>query len=187
VLDDVDQLEDEDSATQFRSTLCLRAPSRLHSALSGRRLPALGLGSARGRGEPIELNATDPAFTLDETAALLAERLGADAQPVAEQCWSLTAGWAAALQLIVGRLERLAPDRWRQMLDQLRLRRGSVWREFAAELVDREHPSAQRILAIASVTPMVDASLYNGTISGSSMSGSYQTPTGGGSWSANKA
>ena len=44
VLDDVDQLADEDSASQFLSTLCLQAPSRLHIVLSGRRLPSLGLG-----------------------------------------------------------------------------------------------------------------------------------------------
>lgn len=162
VLDDVDQLEDEDSATQFLSTLCLQAPSRLHVALGGRRFPPLHLGSARGRGELIELNAADLAFTLEETAALLADRLGADAHPFAEQCWSLTAGWAAALQLIADRLERLAPDRWGQVLDQLRLRRGSLWREFAAELIDREQPTAQRILAIASVCPIVDGSLLSG-------------------------
>lgn len=33
----------------------------------------------------------------------------------------------------------------------------------------------------------VGGAVYNGTLSGDSMSGNYQTPNGGGSWSANKA
>ena len=159
VLDDVDQLADDDSASQFLSTLCLQAPSRLHIVLSGRQLPSLGLGSARGRGELMELGAPDLAFTPEETAALLVERLGPGGQSLAEQCWSLTAGWAAALQLTVDRLERLDPARWHPTLEQLRLRRGWVWREFAADLIAREEPSARAILAVASVAPVVQADL----------------------------
>ena len=162
VLDDVDQLGDDDSASQFLSTLCLLAPSRLHIVLSGRQLPALGLGAVRGRGELLELNAPDLAFTFDETESLLGERLGSGAVSLTEACWSLTAGWAAALQLIVDRLERLDPDRWNDTLNQLRIRRGSPWREFAADLVKREQPSAERILAIASVAPRIDADLLAG-------------------------
>ena len=159
VLDDVDELTDHDSATQFLSTLCLQAPSRLHIVLSGRQLPSLGLGSARGRGELTELAAPDLAFTSDETGSLLVERLGSRAEALADQCWSLTAGWAAALQLIVDRLERIDPGRWHQTLARLRLRRGSPWREFASDLIEREGSAAQRILAVASVAPVVEAEL----------------------------
>jgi ATP/maltotriose-dependent transcriptional regulator MalT/DNA-binding SARP family transcriptional activator len=159
VLDDVDQLADDDSASQFLSTLCLQAPSRLHLVLSGRRLPTLGLGAARGRGELMELNAPDLAFTRQETASLLIERLGSDARPLAEECFSLTAGWAAGLQLIVDRLERLDSARWRGTLEQLQLRHGATWLEFAGEVIEREEPSAQRVLAVASVTPVVEADL----------------------------
>ncbi len=76
VLDDVDQLEDEGLGSQFLSTLCLQAPSRLHVVLSGRELPRLGLGDLRGRGELMELNAPDLAFTPDETAAVLESAWG---------------------------------------------------------------------------------------------------------------
>jgi ATP/maltotriose-dependent transcriptional regulator MalT len=159
VLDDVDHLTDGDSSSQFLSTLCLQAPSRLHVVLSGRRLPSLGLGSARGRGELMELNAPDLAFTPEETAALLVERLGRRAASLAQRCWDLTAGWPAALQLIADRLDRLDPARWEQTLEQLRLHRGPLWREFAADLIEREEPAAQRILAFASVAPVVDGDL----------------------------
>ena len=153
VLDDVDQLSDADSATRFLKALCLQAPSKLHMILGGRRLPSLGLGSASGRGELLELTAPDLAFTMDETASLLVAPLGANAASLAEECWLLTTGWAAALQLIVDRLDRLDPAAWSQTLAQLRLRRGALWRHFAADLVAREPPAAQRILAIASIAP----------------------------------
>ncbi len=149
ILDDVDQLADDDSASQFLSTLCLQAPSRLHLVLSGRQLPSLGLGSASGRGELMEINAPDLAFTTEETASLLVERLGTGSGSLADRCWSLTGGWAAALQLIVDRLERLDPARWHQTLTQLQHRHGSLWREFTADVIDREEPSARRILAVA--------------------------------------
>jgi ATP/maltotriose-dependent transcriptional regulator MalT/DNA-binding SARP family transcriptional activator len=158
VFDDVDQLAEQDSASQFLSTLCLQAPPRLHIVLSGRRLPSLGLGSARGRGELMELGAPDLAFNHEETEAMLVGRLGPSAQLFVEECLSLTAGWAAALQLIVDRLERIEPDRWQQSLAQLRRHR-SLWGEFAADLLAREQPSAQHVLAIASVAPVIDEDL----------------------------
>ncbi len=159
VVDDVDHLTDGDSSSQFLSTLCLQAPPRLHVVLSGRHVPLLGLGSARGRGELMELNAPDLAFTPQETASLLVERLGPQAASLAQDCWNLTAGWAAAVQLIADRLDRLDPARWEQTLEHLRLRHGPVWREFAADLIEREEPIAQRILAVASVAPVVDGEL----------------------------
>ena len=159
VLDDLDQLADDDSASQFLSTLCLQAPPSLHLVLSGRRLPALGLGAVRGRGEVMELDASDLAFTLQETGSLLVSRLGTDAERFAEECWVLTAGWAAALQLIVDRLERLDAARWSDTIGQLRVRRGATWSEFAAEVIEREEPSAQRVLAVASIAPVVEADL----------------------------
>ncbi|MDE3130141.1 MAG: hypothetical protein KGL16_03235, partial [Acidobacteriota bacterium] len=159
VLDDLDQLLDDDSASQFLSTLCLQAPPRLHLVLSGRRLPALGLGAVRGRGELIELDAADLAFTEAETESLLIERLGQQAQQLATECWSLTAGWAAALRLITDRLERVAPENWPRTVGQLRRRRPAAWLEFAAEVIEREQPRAQRALSVASIVPAVEADL----------------------------
>jgi ATP/maltotriose-dependent transcriptional regulator MalT/DNA-binding SARP family transcriptional activator len=159
VLDDVDEVAGDESAGQFLTTLCLQAPPRLRIVLSGRELPSFGLGLARGRGELIELDASDLAFTSEEVASLLGERLGPGAESLAEQCLSLTAGWAAALQLIADRLERLEPARWHQALEQLRLHRGVAWREFASDLIDREDARAQQILAVAGVAPAIGSEL----------------------------
>jgi DNA-binding SARP family transcriptional activator len=162
VLDDVDQLSDEDSSTPFLSALCLLAPPQLRVVLGGRRIPGLGLGSVRGRGEMLELTAQDLAFTRGETEELLVARLGSEGRAVAEACWELTAGWAAALRLLADRLARAEPAAWPAVLDEARRRSGSLWREFAVELLEREAPAAQRILSVAALVPAVDPELLAG-------------------------
>lgn len=162
VVDDLEQLGDDDSGTELLRALCLQAPPGLHLMLCGRRLPALGLGRLRGRGEVVEIAAGDLAFTPEETAQLLTARLGPDAAALAERCCAITAGWAAALQLALDRLERLAPDRRPAALDQWERHRGAGWRAFAAELVAAEAASTRRVLAVAAVTGMVDTGLARG-------------------------
>lgn len=162
VVDDVEQLGDDDSGTELLRALCLQAPPGLHLMLCGRRLPQLGLGRLRGRGEVVEISAGDLAFTPAETAALLVARLGPDAAGLAERCCTITAGWAAALQLTLDRLERLAPDRRPAALEQWERHRGAGWRDFAAELVAAEPGPVRRVLAVAAVTGMADTRLARG-------------------------
>ena len=159
VLDDVEQLQDEDAAVHLLRALCLQAPPQLHIVLSARRLPSLGLGAAIGTGELHEITAPDLAFTLQETSALLALRLGACDDDLARRCRALTAGWPAALSLIVDRLERLEQEDRRQALERLPLLSGRSWREFVGDLLDGEPPDVRRILAVASVAPAVDPQL----------------------------
>ncbi|MGH2852143.1 MAG: hypothetical protein ACRDLP_16200, partial [Solirubrobacteraceae bacterium] len=162
VLDDVDQLSDEDSSTLFLSALCLLAPPQLRVVLGGRRIPVLGLGSLHGRGEMLELTAEDLAFTRSETEELLVARLGSDGRGVAEECWELTAGWAAALRLLADRLARASHATRPAVLADSRRHRESLWREFAVDLLEREPPAAQRILSIACLVPAVDPDLLAG-------------------------
>jgi ATP/maltotriose-dependent transcriptional regulator MalT/DNA-binding SARP family transcriptional activator len=162
VFDDIEQLGDESSAGHLVRALCLQAPPQLHVALSGRRLPALGLGTASGPGKLLEIAAPDLAFTLAETNALLLARIGVDDDRLARECLSLTGGWAAALQLIVDRLERVEPEQWHSTLERLSLLGGALWREFVADLLDGESPQARRTLAVASVTPAIDPELLAG-------------------------
>lgn len=162
VLDDVEHLHDADSATQLLRAMCLQAPPGLHLVLCGRALPPLGLGRARGQGDVLDVDAGDLAFTVEETAALLSARLGPGADDLAPACWSLTTGWAAALQLTLDRLERLEPRARPAALAEWERHRGAGWRDFARELVAAESPRARRILATASVTGIVDADLLDG-------------------------
>jgi LuxR family maltose regulon positive regulatory protein len=78
------------------------APEELHVILSGRYPPSLpGLVAWRARGELLEIDARELAFTADEVSALFQERYQHPLSP--EEARSLTQeteGWIIALQLI---------------------------------------------------------------------------------------
>ncbi|GAA3217849.1 hypothetical protein GCM10017691_00160 [Pseudonocardia petroleophila] len=160
VVDDLEQLGDDDSGTALLHALCLQAPPQLHVVLCGRRLPQLGLGRLRGRGEVADVAAADLAFTEDETAALLVARFGA--ADLAAPLRSLTAGWAAAVALAVDRLEGIAPGRRAAALAEWERHRGASWRDFAAELVAVEPADTRRFLAVAATTGVADVGLARG-------------------------
>lgn len=159
VLDDIDQLTDADAGVHLLRALCLQAPALLHIALSGRLLPSLGLGAAAGSGELLEIAAPDLAFTLPETAQLIAARLGESTDAIARQCWELTGGWAAALNLIIDRLERLDAAEWQPTLNRLPLISSELWREFVGELLEQESSESRRTIEVAAIAPMVDSGL----------------------------
>jgi ATP/maltotriose-dependent transcriptional regulator MalT/DNA-binding SARP family transcriptional activator len=162
VIDGLEYVGDDEAASYLLRVLSLEAPAALHLVLSGRSLPDLGLGGAQGRGELLQVTAPDLSFTAAEAAELVAMRLGGTSQHLAREAWSLTGGWAAALQLLLDRLDRLDPADHERELDRLRLSRGHLWKAFARDLVAGEHASARRILSVASVAPRVDAGLLHG-------------------------
>jgi DNA-binding SARP family transcriptional activator len=162
VVDGLEHAGGDEAVSHLLRVLSLEAPSRLHLVLSGQSLPELGLGGAQGRGELLEVTAPDLSFTAGEAADLVQARLGTASSHLAEECWSLTGGWAAALRLLLDRLERLDPADHRRALGRLRHSRGHLWRAFAQDLVAAEHPSARRVLAVASLAPRVDIGLLNG-------------------------
>jgi len=162
VVDGLECVGDDEAASHLLRVLSLEAPAALHLVLSGRSLPELGLGGAQGRGELLEVTAPDLSFTPGEAAELVAMRLGAAPEHLAQECWSLTGGWAAALQLLLDRLERLDPADHERELGRLRHSRGHLWKAFTRDLIAGEHQSARRILSAASVAPRVDARLLQG-------------------------
>ena len=162
VIDGVECLGDDEAASHLIRVLSLEAPSQLHLVVSGRALPELGLGGAQGRGELLEVTASDLSFTAGETAELVEMRLGGTSPDLAQECWSLTGGWAAALHLILDRLERLDPSDRGRALRRVRHSRGHLWQAFAQELVAGEHQEARRVLSVASLAPRVDVGLLAG-------------------------
>ena len=162
VLDGLEYVGDDEAASHLLRVLSLEAPARLHLVLSGRSLPELGLGGAQGRGELLEVTAPDLSFTVGEATELVEMRLGGASGALAQECWSLTGGWAAALQLLLDRLERLdLADRSRE-LGRLRHSRGHIWKAFAKDLVAGEQLPARRVLSVASLAPRVDVGLLAG-------------------------
>ncbi|HEY6275090.1 MAG TPA: BTAD domain-containing putative transcriptional regulator [Streptosporangiaceae bacterium] len=162
VVDGVEYAGGDEAASHLLRVLSLEAPPQLHLVLSGRSLPELGLGGAQGRGELLEVTAPDLSFTAGEAAGLVEMRLGRASPALVQECWSLTGGWPAALQLLLDRLERLDPADHGRALGRLRQTRGHPWKAFARELVAGEPAAAQRILAVASLAPRVDAGLLQG-------------------------
>jgi LuxR family transcriptional regulator, maltose regulon positive regulatory protein len=73
------------------------APPTLHLVIATRRRPDLPLGRLRARGLLLEQDATDLAFTLEETTDYLAQACGAtvEASTALYQC---TQGWAVGLR-----------------------------------------------------------------------------------------
>ncbi len=161
ILDGLECVGDE-AASHLLRVLSLEAPPQLHLLLSGRSLPELGLGDAQGRGELLEVTAPDLSFTLGEAVELVEMRLPGASSALASECWSLTGGWAAALQLLLDRLERLDPADHGRELGRLRHSRGHLWRSFARDLVAAEHVSARSVLHVASLAPRVDVRLLGG-------------------------
>jgi ATP/maltotriose-dependent transcriptional regulator MalT/DNA-binding SARP family transcriptional activator len=161
VLDDVEQLEQDDAAVHLLRAVCLQAPPQLHIVLSGRRLPYLGVSAVAGTGELLEIAAPDLAFTLPETEALVAARLGTGNEAIAQKCWELSSGWAAALHLIIDRLARVEAKDWPSTLERLPLLGSQLWREFVAELLAHEDPETRRMIELAAVAPIVDAELLS--------------------------
>jgi ATP/maltotriose-dependent transcriptional regulator MalT/DNA-binding SARP family transcriptional activator len=162
IIDGIEHVATDEAASHLLRVLALEAPPRLHLVLSGRTLPQLGLSGAQGRGELLEVAAPDLSFTVAETAELVQMRLGQAAVPLAHDCWSLTAGWPAALQLLMDRLDRLDPGDQAGALDRLRRGQGQLWRSFATDLIADEQPPAQQILLVASLAPRTDAGVLGG-------------------------
>jgi ATP/maltotriose-dependent transcriptional regulator MalT/DNA-binding SARP family transcriptional activator len=162
VIDGVEHLGQDEAAGYLLRVLSLQAPPQLHLVLSGRTMPELGLGGVQGRGELLELTAPDLSFTAAETAELVETRLGAASADVAAECSSLTGGWPAALQLLLDRLERLAPAERQRELSRIRHSRGQLWQAFAEDVLAGEQPSVRRVLAVASLAPRIDADLLAG-------------------------
>jgi ATP/maltotriose-dependent transcriptional regulator MalT/DNA-binding SARP family transcriptional activator len=162
VVDGLEHVGADQSASHLLRVLSLAAPARLHLVLSGRSLPELGLGGAQGRGELLEVTAPDLSFTLAETADLVQLRLGTTSSALAHECWSVTGGCAAALALLLDRLERLDPGERGRALTHLRHSRGRVWKHFAQDLLASEQPHSRRILTVAAVAPRVDPGVLAG-------------------------
>jgi len=163
ILDDLERLATGGATGHLLRALALQAPPQLHLVLSGQRLPDLGLGGAADAGDVLEIAAPDLMFTIEETAALLADRLGDQDHALAERCQTFTGGWAAALALVVDRLGRVEAGGRLAMMDRLPLLGSPLWREFVAELMEREPAEARRALTLAAVAPVVDPALADAT------------------------
>ncbi len=101
VLDDVGRIV-EPVVLEGLETLVRYRPTGLRLVLSGRTSPALPWPRLRLRGDVVDLDGDELAFTLEEAATLVARR-GIRMSPAQlRRSHAMTGGWAAALRLVAG-------------------------------------------------------------------------------------
>ena len=98
ILDDLHEATGQAVVGQLRFLL-RHAPSQLRLVVATRSDPPLALHRLRVAGQLSEIRGADLAFTLEETAALLADHGVALSGEELETLWRRTEGWAAGLRL----------------------------------------------------------------------------------------
>ncbi len=118
VIDDVHELEAGTSGAALLDALVRQLPERARVVMAGRDGPPFPVSRLQTRGQAITLGATDLAFELPETVAVLGAALGDEEEldRVAELLHARTSGWPAAVRLTADllRIEAAptAPTRW---------------------------------------------------------------------------
>ncbi len=158
VLDNVDELDGSDGAVLLDG-LVRHAPEQLHFVLAGRSDPPVRLSRLRVAGAVDDLDATDLAFTREETAQLLAEELGDSGPELAERVHAATSGWPVAVRLVCETVRRTDAHDAADVLDPASDVGGSLVAYLAEEVLASESPAGRRLLAVAATVGGVDARL----------------------------
>src|SRR5215213_7324110 len=111
VLDDYQFVTEEDSHESV-SFFVEHLPENVHLVISSRTDPALSLGRLRARGEMNEIRTEQLAFSEEEAACLLNEKMGLDISPVnLSVLLERAEGWPAAIYLASLSLQQRANQR----------------------------------------------------------------------------
>jgi ATP/maltotriose-dependent transcriptional regulator MalT/DNA-binding SARP family transcriptional activator len=145
VLDDVHELGRSGPSVRLLEELCRQAPPGLHLVLGSRVEPPFAVERLRGRGDVLDLDASELAFEEQEVATLLTRVVGDDAFVLAGEVYALTLGWPAAVRLVVESLRSATPDERAQVLQRLG-RPGERLFSYVAEEVVARAPSGVRLL-----------------------------------------
>ncbi len=157
VLDDVHELEGAPAAMRFVESLVRYAPTELHLVLSSRHELPFSIVRMRGRGEVLDVESGDLAFSADETAARLAAALPTVDPELAESVHDASDGWPAAVQLAAEVLAVDRPGDRSRLLDALSSKRGPLYSYLAEEVFAGESDESVELVRTAAhfdrVTP----------------------------------
>lgn len=145
VLDDVHELAAASPATRLLEVLCRHGPPGLHIVLGSRTEPPFPIARLRGHGQVLELEASELAFTPEETAVLLERLLGHGARDLAAAVHQLTAGWPAAVRLAAEAL-RPAGRSPGSALERLHRPGGPLFTYLVEEVFAEEPPAARKLV-----------------------------------------
>ena len=148
VLDDVHELSDGAGAVRLVDSICREAPATLHLVLSSRVEPPFQIDRLRGQGQVLELGGSDLAFSVAETAELLAELLGGEEAETAEQVHRATGGWPAGVRLAAESLREVPVSEREAVLDRIRQPGGPLFAYLAAEVFAHEAPEVRQLVSM---------------------------------------
>ncbi|MFN2389360.1 MAG: tetratricopeptide repeat protein [Actinomycetota bacterium] len=147
VIDDLHELQDAGAGVALLEELCRQAPARLHLILASRREVPFGIERMRGRGQVLELDASDLAFSRDEVAELFASAVGAPHPEIADPLCELTGGWPGAVRLATEFLRGADPDERAGRFEALRRDKKPLLTFLAQEVLDVEPPEVRDLLS----------------------------------------
>ena len=145
VIDDAHELELSSPSARLIEALCRHAPPRLHLVISGRRQPPFQIERLRGQGQLLEIDGSKLAFTVEEVAALVVDRLGIETEDLAPEIHRLAGGWPAAVSLAIEALKSSPPETWSSVFAGIDKPDAPLF-SYLAEEVFAHHPDAVRDL-----------------------------------------
>ncbi len=153
ILDDAHILDDTNGPARILDWLIGRAPRDLHVVLSARyplKLPTLV--SWRVRGEVLEIDQDELAFTIEEVASLFHQQYRVFLTPEeVERLTAETEGWAIALQLIWQSLRSGAVSTLPEALGRLSGPEQDLFAFLAHEVLQQQPPDVQGFLRATGV------------------------------------
>jgi ATP/maltotriose-dependent transcriptional regulator MalT/DNA-binding SARP family transcriptional activator len=159
VLDDLHELGAAHAAWRLVETLCRQAPPNLHLVLATRLEPPFSITRLRGRGEVLELDASDLAFSPTEVATLVAEVLADDPDGLAAVLHDATGGWPAEVRLALEALQRVPAGGRRAALERLRRPEGPLFSYVAEEVLAGEPEEVRDLLRRVAWLDRIDPAL----------------------------
>lgn len=158
VLDDMDAIADAAGAVRFVESLVRSAPRRLHLVTASRESLPFPIARLRQDHQVLELDATDLALTLAETARWLQARLGPEGAALAPGLHAASGGWPAAAAAAIDGLARVEPASWPDRAASLVGPAGSL-AVLVREAFDELPAPTRRLLQAATVLPVLTAPL----------------------------
>ena len=146
VVDDVHELGRDSSAGRLLEGLVRYSPPSFHLVLCSRDEPPFLVSRLRGRGQVLDIGASDLAFTRDEVHGFIATRIDPGAEEIAGPLHMVSGGWPAAVQLATDVLQASAAEARAVVLESLAARRGPLFSYLADEVFAREPPQVQELL-----------------------------------------
>jgi len=143
VIDDAHELEPSSPSARLIEALCRHAPPLLHLVIAGRRQPPFQIERLRGQGQLLEIDGGQLAFTVEEVAELVVDRLGNDSEHIAPELHRLAGGWPAAVTLAIEALKSSPGETWTSVFGGLDNADAPLFAYLAEEVFAR-HPDAVR-------------------------------------------